>query len=55
MVTGLFVGAVAGPLVVGVLAEHELFAAGWIVCGTFALLAALTVAAVRAADSRVAA
>ena len=55
MMTGLFVGAVVGPLVVGLLAEHDLFAAGWIACAAFALLAALTVAAVRGADSRVAA
>ena len=55
MMTGLFVGAVVGPLVVGLLAEHDLFAAGWIACAAFALLAALTVAAVRDAGCRVAA
>jgi MFS family permease len=45
MMTGLFVGAVGGPLLTGVLAEQELFAAAWIACAGLALLAAATVAA----------
>jgi MFS family permease len=44
MMTGLFVGAVGGPLLVGFLAEHELFAVAWISCAGLALLAAATVA-----------
>jgi MFS family permease len=45
MMTGLFVGAVGGPLLTGILAEQELFAAAWIACAGLALLAAATVAA----------
>jgi MFS family permease len=44
MMTGLFVGAVAGPLLTGFLAEQELFAAAWIACAGLALLAAATIA-----------
>jgi MFS family permease len=55
LLSGLFAGAVAGPLVVGLLAEQELFTAAWITCAAFALLAALTIMAVRAAGSRAAA
>jgi MFS family permease len=47
MMTGLFVGAVAGPLVVGVLAEHEAFTGAWIFCASLALLASATIAATR--------
>jgi hypothetical protein len=46
---GLFSGAIAGPLLVGVLAEHEQFALAWAACAGFALLAACTVLAVREA------
>ena len=45
MMTGLFVGAVTGPLLTGLLAEHELFEAAWIVCAALALLAAATIVA----------
>jgi MFS family permease len=45
MMTGLFVGAVGGPLLTGILAEHELFALAWIACAGLALLASATVAA----------
>jgi MFS family permease len=45
MMTGLFVGAVGGPLLTGFLAEHDLFTLAWIACATLALLAAGTVAA----------
>jgi MFS family permease len=55
MMAGLFAGAVAGPLVVGLLAERELFSAAWLTCAGFSLLAALTVAAVIAAGNREAA
>jgi MFS family permease len=48
MLSGLFVGAVAGPLIVGVLADAGEFAGAWAVCGSLAIAAALvTVAAVR--------
>ena len=47
LMAGLFAGAVAGPLVVGVLAETGWFAGGWIACAVFALGAAGTVAATR--------
>ena len=42
LMTGLFTGAVAGPLIVGLLAEQDPFAAAWITCAALALLAALT-------------
>jgi len=45
MMTGLFVGAVGGPLLTGFLAEHDLFALAWIACAALALLAATTIAA----------
>ncbi len=47
LMAGLFTGAIIGPLVVGVLAEHERFAVAWGACATCALLAALTVSATR--------
>jgi MFS family permease len=50
MMSGLFAGAVAGPLTVGLMAEHGLFSAAWLACAVFALLAALTTAAVIAAE-----
>ncbi|HEY1358300.1 MAG TPA: MFS transporter [Thermoleophilaceae bacterium] len=53
LMTGLFTGAVIGPLIVGLLAEHDLFAEAWGTCATFALLAAATLAATRRAESRV--
>src|SRR3954470_1284326 len=53
LMTGLFSGAVAGPLIVGVLAEHDLFAAAWSVCAVFALLSALTLAVTRRREARV--
>jgi MFS family permease len=49
LMAGLFSGAIAGPLLVGVLAEHERFALAWGACAGFALLAACTVLAVREA------
>jgi hypothetical protein len=45
MMTGLFVGAVGGPLLTGFLAEHDLFTLAWIACAGLALLAAGTIAA----------
>jgi MFS family permease len=47
MMTGLFSGAVVGPLLVGLLAENDAFAGAWIMCACFALLAAATVVATR--------
>jgi MFS family permease len=52
MMTGLFVGAVGGPLVTGFLAEHDLFTLAWIACAALALLAAVTIAWVSAAAGR---
>jgi MFS family permease len=46
-VGGLFSGAIAGPLLVGVLAQQEQFALAWSACASFALLAACTVLAAR--------
>ena len=45
MMTGLFTGAMGGPLLVGLLAEHGSFTAAWLVCAGLALLAAVTIAA----------
>jgi len=45
MMTGLFVGAVGGPLLTGILAEDDLFTLAWIACAGLALLAAATIAA----------
>jgi MFS family permease len=45
LMSGLFTGAVAGPLLVGLFAEADLFAAGWIACAAFALAAAATIVA----------
>lgn len=45
LMAGLFTGAIAGPLLIGALAEHEQFAIAWGVCATCALLAAATVVA----------
>ena len=47
LMAGLFSGAIAGPLLVGVLAAAEQFAVAWSACAGFALLAACTVLAVR--------
>jgi MFS family permease len=47
LMSGLFAGAVAGPLVVGLLAGVGWFAGGWIACAVFALGAAAIVAATR--------
>jgi MFS family permease len=47
LMAGLFTGAIAGPLVVGLLAEQERFAIAWGACASFALLAACTVTATR--------
>jgi predicted MFS family arabinose efflux permease len=47
LMAGLFTGAILGPLAIGVLAEHERFAAAWGMCATCAFFAALTVTATR--------
>jgi MFS family permease len=44
MMTGLFVGAICGPLLTGFLAEHDRFTLAWIACATLALMAATTIA-----------
>ena len=50
LMAGLFSGAIAGPLLIGVLAEHEQFAIAWGACAIFALLAAATVMATSMAE-----
>lgn len=52
MMTGLFVGAVTGPLLTGFLADHELFEAAWIACAGLALLAAATIVATLRHEAR---
>lgn len=47
MLAGLFAGAVAGPLLVGLLAERDLYTAAWLLCTGFALTAAAAVLATR--------
>jgi predicted MFS family arabinose efflux permease len=47
MLTGLFAGAVTGPLAIGLLGHNDHFAAAWSMCAAFALLGAVTVTAVR--------
>jgi MFS family permease len=43
LMTGLFVGAVTGPLLTGFLGEHDLFALAWVACACLAVLAAATI------------
>ena len=45
MMTGLFAGAVTGPLLTGFLAEQDRFDAAWIACACLALMAAGTILA----------
>ena len=52
MLGGLFAGAVAGPLAIGVLADADLFWVAWVMCSVLTLLAAATVVAVRRAGYR---
>jgi predicted MFS family arabinose efflux permease len=52
MMTGLFAGAVTGPLATGVLAEREQFTAAWLTLAAFALAAAGTVAVVSRRSAR---
>jgi predicted MFS family arabinose efflux permease len=52
MLAGLFAGAVAGPLTLGVLGDAGHFTAGWVLCAAFAVLATVTVVAVRRAGYR---
>lgn len=52
MMTGLFVGAVGGPLLTGFLAEHDRFALAWVCCAGLALLAAVTIAATLRREAR---
>src|SRR5919106_578205 len=52
MMTGLFAGAVGGPLLTGLLAEHDLFTLAWIACAGLALLAAGTIAATLRREGR---
>jgi MFS family permease len=54
MMTGLFVGAIAGPLFTGFLAEHDLFTLAWTTCASLALLAAATIVATLRRETRVA-
>ena len=43
MMAGLFVGAIVGPLVVGLLAERGAYAVAWLACAALALAASVTV------------
>ena len=52
MMSGLFVGAVAGPLLTGFLAENDQFTAAWIACASLALLAAATILATLHREAR---
>jgi MFS family permease len=52
MMGGLFVGAVIGPLLTGLLAEEDLFDAAWIACACLALLAAATIVATLRGEAR---
>jgi hypothetical protein len=47
MMSGLFAGAAGGPLLVGLLAEHDHFAAAWSLCAGLALASAGTIALTR--------
>ena len=47
MMSGLFAGAAGGPLLVGLLAEHDHFTAAWSLCAGLALAAAATIALTR--------
>jgi MFS family permease len=52
MMTGLFAGAVTGPVATGLLAEREQFTAAWLTLAAFALAAAGTVAVVSRRSAR---
>jgi MFS family permease len=52
MMTGLFAGAVAGPLLVGLLAEHGAFAGAWALCAALVLASAATIAIARRLEDR---
>ncbi len=52
MMTGLFTGAVVGPLVVGLLADHGHFDSAWVVCAALALGAAATLALTRRVEAQ---
>ncbi len=52
MMTGLFAGAVTGPLATGLLADREQFTAAWLILAAFALAAAGTVAVVSRRSAR---
>jgi predicted MFS family arabinose efflux permease len=52
MMTGLFAGAVTGPLATGLLADRGQFTAAWLILAAFALAAAGTVAVVSRRSAR---
>ena len=52
MMSGLFAGAIAGPLLVGLLAERDAFAAAWIGCSGLAVASAAIVALTGARTGR---
>lgn len=53
MMSGLFAGAAAGPLLIGLLAAHDHFALAWSLCAGLALGAAATIALTRRFEDRV--
>jgi MFS family permease len=52
MMSGLFAGAIAGPLLIGLLAERDAFAAAWLACSALAVAAAAIVALTGARSRR---
>jgi predicted MFS family arabinose efflux permease len=50
MMSGLFAGAVCGPLAVGLLAEQGAYTGAWSLCAGLAVLSALVVGATRRAS-----
>jgi predicted MFS family arabinose efflux permease len=52
MMSGLFAGAVVGPLLVGQFAEHGNFTEAWLACAVLAVAAAATAALTRRAPRR---
>ena len=52
MLTGLFTGAVAGPLLVGLLAEDDRFSEAWMLCAALVLLAAAAVLVTERLEAR---
>lgn len=50
--SGFWIGAMVGPLIVGMLAEAAGFTASWLACAVLMLLAAVTILVARGLESR---